>query len=156
MTESTEGRVWRAGSSCLLRSWRARREPYVHRDGRPERSTLESSRPLGSRDVPVSPVLRLKRGFGGAQRCGAGWTASDSRTSPTLSPGSGAAASEPRSTARVGTGDPGPALPPRTPLLPGPSPEPRGSNHTRVKRLERPLERLQEGILLSPSWQSPC
>ena len=154
MTESTEGRDWRAGSSCLLRSWWARREPYIHGDGRPEGSTPESSRPLGSRDVPVSSALRLERGFGGAQCCGAGWTASDSRTSPTLSPGSGAAASEPIDRPS-GDWRPWPRSAPSDPTSPRTQPGAPRKHHTRVKRLERPPERLQEEILLSP-WQSPC
>lgn len=49
MTESESGRQ----GARLLRTWRAQREPYTHRDGLPEGSIPESSRPLGSRDVPV-------------------------------------------------------------------------------------------------------
>lgn len=58
MTESESGRQ----GARLLRTWRAQREPYTHRDGRPEGSIPESSRPLGSRDVPVSLVLCLESG----------------------------------------------------------------------------------------------
>lgn len=147
-------RVWKAGSSlCLLRTWRAQREPYTHRDGRPEGSIPESFRTTGVTGRPGS----VSGKWGSRRRPALWWglTTSDSSTSPMLSPGSGGRAWA-QMDRRSGDWDsrPGSSLGPHFSQDPAPS-LPR-STGTAWRGWNGPSGRLQEKTLLSPSWQSPC